>query len=91
MTLKEFIGFDPNHTKNVGETYQEHGMWCLKAFLKLQLVSWVGLMHGIFPFLFADTPDKLITPWVKKFIVRRGLTGQEEARPMDLKDAGYYD
>ena len=83
MTLKEFIGFDPNHTKNVGETYREHGMWCLKAFVKLQAVAWVGLMHGIFPFLFADTPDKMIAPWVAKFIRRRERTGQQRARPLE--------
>lgn len=81
MTLKEFIGFDWNHTKNVGETYFEHFKWCLKAFLHLQAVAWVGILHGIFPFLFADTPDKMVLPWVEKFRARRIKTGQAERRP----------
>jgi hypothetical protein len=82
MNLKEFIGFDPNHLENVNETYREHGMWCLKAFFKLQSVAWVGLMHGIFPFLFAETPDKMVAPWVRRFIDRRERTGQAARREL---------
>lgn len=81
MTLKEFIGFDWNHTKNVNETYWEHLGWCIKAFFHLGSVAIVGLLHGIFPFLFADTPDKMILPWVEKFRARRKRTGQAEKRP----------
>ena len=43
------------HPRLVGETYLEH-MWCAcKFFIKLQLLSFVALVHAIFPFMFEFT------------------------------------
>ena len=44
-----------NHPNKVNETYLEH-MWCAcKFFIKLQLLSYVALVHAVFPFLFEFT------------------------------------
>ena len=43
------------HPNSVNETYLEH-MWCaVKFFIKLQLLSFVALVHSVFPFLFEYT------------------------------------
>ena len=43
------------HPHSVNETYLEH-MWCaVKFFIKLQLLSFVALVHSVFPFLFEFT------------------------------------
>ncbi len=43
------------HPNSVNETYLEH-MWCAcKFFIKLQLLSYVALVHSVFPFLFEFT------------------------------------
>lgn len=81
MKLKEFIGYRPTHCKDVGETYFEHLWWTIRAFVWLTAVAIIGLIHGIFPFIFADTPDRLILPWVEKFRARRVRTGQAARRP----------
>ena len=81
MTFKEFIGWNPKHLSQVGETYWQHLWWTVKSFFHLVFVATVGLVHGILPFIFADTPDRLALPWVKKFRARRQLTGQADIRP----------
>ena len=44
-----------DHPSKVDETYFEH-MWCAcKFFIKLQLLSFVALVHSVFPFLFEFT------------------------------------
>ena len=44
-----------NHPNSVDETYLEH-MWCaVKFFIKLQLLSFVALVHSVFPFWFKYT------------------------------------
>ena len=48
------------HPKEVNETYLEH-MWCaLKFSVTLYYLSYIALVHSIFPFLFTTTAsDKL--------------------------------
>ena len=44
-----------DHPSKVDETYLEH-MWCaVKFFIKLQLLSFVALIHAVFPFWFEFT------------------------------------
>ena len=44
-----------DHPSKVDETYLEH-MWCACTFfVKLQLLSFIALVHSIFPFLFEFT------------------------------------
>ena len=46
------------HPFSVNETYLEH-MWCaVKFFIKLQLLSFVALVHSVFPFLFEYTASR---------------------------------
>ena len=46
------------HPSSVNETYFEH-MWCAcKFFIKLQLLSFVALIHSVFPFLFEFTASR---------------------------------
>lgn len=79
---KDFIGFDTSHLSNVNETYWQHLWWTIKAFAHLSSVAIVGLLHGVFPFLFADVPDRMILPWVRAFLARREKTGQAEKREL---------
>jgi len=41
----------------------------------------LAIIHGIFPFLLADIPDKVMINYVKNFKLRRVVTGQEERNP----------
>ena len=44
-----------DHPSKVNETYLEH-MWCaFKFFIKLQFLSFIALIHAIFPFVFKFT------------------------------------
>ena len=64
------------HPSLVNETYLEH-MWCaVKFFIKLQLLSFVALIHSVFPFLFEFTASN----GVKK------LNNCLQSRKNDIKD-----
>ena len=43
------------HPKSVNETYFEHMCCAVKFFIKLQLLSFVALVHSVFPFWFEFT------------------------------------
>ena len=44
-----------DHPNKVDETYLEH-MWCaFKFFIKLQFLSFIALIHAVFPFWFEFT------------------------------------
>ena len=73
------IDFD--HTKKVGETYWEHAKWSLSAGLFFLLMVPIAIIHGIFPFLLAGVPDKMMLNWLRKFRERRTRTGQAEEFP----------
>ena len=43
------------HPKSVDETYLQH-MWCaIKFSIKLNYLSYIALVHSVFPFLFKTT------------------------------------
>ena len=44
-----------DHPSKVDETYFEHMLCACKFFIKLQLLSFVALIHSVFPFLFEFT------------------------------------
>ena len=41
-------------------------------------------MHGVFPFLLANVPDKVMAKYLANFKARRVNTGQEERNPLDV-------
>ena len=82
VNFKKLIGWDTKHLSNVGETYWQHLFWTIRAFVHLSSVAVVGLLHGIFPFLFADVPDRMVLPWVRAFLARREKTGQAAIRKL---------
>ena len=46
------------HPKEVNETYLQH-MWCaLKFSITLYYLSYIALVHAIFPFLFKTTASE---------------------------------
>ena len=58
--MKVFFIYNPftKHPKSVGETYLQH-MWCaLKFSVKLYYLSYIALIHSIFPFLFEYTASR---------------------------------
>ena len=86
MTIRELIGWNPKHLGIVNESYLQHLKWTVRSFFHLITVAVVGLIHGLIPVLFADTPDRLALPWVRAFLARRKLTGQEVLRPLEEKE-----
>ena len=82
-SLKELIGWNPNHLEEVNETYLQHLWWTVKTAGWLGIVIIVGLIHGLIPALLADVPDRLVSPWVTRFLARRERTGQAVKRPLE--------
>jgi len=48
-----------NHLKNVEESYFAHLYFAIWAGILLTSIGLVSIIHGIFPFLFSRTPDKM--------------------------------
>jgi len=72
---------DFKHTKTVGETYWQHLSWCIYATGVFVVMIVLSIVHGIFPFLLANLPDRVLTDFVNKFRARRQRTGQAERYP----------
>lgn len=70
-----------DHLSNVGESYWQHLKWCAYSTVIFLIMTVLAIVHGIFPFLLANIPDKVMIHYVKKFKTRRVLTGQEERNP----------
>jgi ABC-type long-subunit fatty acid transport system fused permease/ATPase subunit len=51
--------FDFNHLKNVKSNYFKHFYYAMYFNLLALLVFITGIIHAIFPFVFAFTPYKL--------------------------------
>lgn len=75
----KFIDF--NHTKNVGETYWQHLSWTLYATMIFVIMIPIAVIHGLFPFLLANVPDRIMVRFYNKFRSRRVATGQAERYP----------
>lgn len=69
------------HLKSVKETYWQHLYWCLYSTSVFIVMIPVALVHGIFPFLFANVPDRIMLKYLKAFKNRRIITGQEQRQP----------
>jgi len=72
---------DVYHLSNVGESYWQHLKWCAYSTVIFSIMLVLAIIHGIFPFLLADIPDKVMINYVKNFKLRRVVTGQEERNP----------
>jgi hypothetical protein len=70
-----------NHLTRVGETYWQHLSWCLYSTVVFAVLIPIALIHGVFPFLLANVPDRIMTEYVRRFRARRVRTGQEESNP----------
>jgi hypothetical protein len=70
-----------NHLTRVGETYWQHLSWCLYSAVVFAVLIPIALIHGVFPFLLANVPDRIMTEYVRQFRARRVRTGQEESNP----------
>jgi hypothetical protein len=69
---------DIKHLSQVGETYWQHLSWCLYSTLVFVVMIPLAILHGLFPFLFANVPDKIMISYLQNFKNRRIKTGQEE-------------
>jgi hypothetical protein len=72
---------DFKHLSTVGETYWQHLNWCLYSTLVFIVMIPLAFLHGLFPFLFSNLPDKVMISYLRNFKNRRINTGQEERRP----------
>lgn len=73
--------FTFSHLSDVGETYNQHLSWCLYSTYIYLIMIPIALIHGIFPFLLANLPDRIMHGYMQKFKARRALTGQAENLP----------
>lgn len=69
------------HLLQVNETYWQHLNWCLYSVFIFIIMIPLALIHGIFPFLFSNLPDKVMISYLRNFKKRRIQTGQEERTP----------
>lgn len=72
---------DFRHLKVVGESYWQHLSWCMYASSVFVLMIILSVIHGLFPFLLANTPDKVLVNFINKFRERRERTGQAQRYP----------
>lgn len=73
--------FDFSHLNTVGETYWQHLRWCLYSTGVFVVMIFLAVAHGIFPFLFANLPDRVMISYLRNFRKRRYETGQAERLP----------
>lgn len=69
---------DLKHLSTVGETYWQHLRWCLYSVYIYMIMIPIALIHGLFPFLLANVPDKIMADYFAKFKARRTMTGQAD-------------
>lgn len=75
----KIIDFD--HLRNVNESYLQHLKWCLYSTYIFFIMIFLALVHGFFPFLLSNVPDRVMISYLRKFKERRISTGQEERLP----------
>ena len=73
-----------NHLSTVGESYWQHLWWCLYSTFIFIIMIPLAIIHGFFPFLLANVPDKVMAKYLANFKARRVNTGQEERNPLDV-------
>lgn len=69
---------DLKHLSTVGETYWQHLQWCLYSTWIFLIMIPIALIHGFFPFLLANVPDKIMADYLANFKKRRTVTGQAD-------------
>ncbi len=69
---------DFKHLSTVGESYTQHLQWCLYSVYIYIIMIPIALIHGLFPFLLANVPDKIMAGYFAKFKERRIRTGQAD-------------
>jgi len=72
---------DFSHLKTVGETYWQHFSWCVYAVATFVYMIVLSTIHGIFPFLIPNYPDRVMVRFLEKFKSRRVRTGQADRLP----------
>jgi hypothetical protein len=72
---------DFNHLTIVDESYWQHLKWCLYSTYVFFIMIFLALIHGFFPFLLSNVPDRVMITYLRKFKERRVDTGQEERLP----------
>jgi hypothetical protein len=77
---------DFNHTKAVGETYLQHLWWCIYATMFYMIMIVLSVIHGFFPFLLPNVPDRMLVNFINKFRERRTRTGQAAAYPERVRE-----
>jgi len=70
-----------SHLKEVGETYWQHLSWCLYSIWTFGILIPIAFIHGLFPFLLSNVPDRILVDYNRKFKERRERTGQSERYP----------
>lgn len=59
------------HPQEVGESYLRHGFFAFCMALKMIGISFIWIIHGLFPFLFTCTATQIIINMAEKFSQRR--------------------
>ena len=72
------------HLSIVEESYWQHLWWCLYSTYIFIIMIPLALIHGFFPFLLANVPDKVLARYLSNFKARRVRTGQEANNPIDV-------
>ena len=67
---------DLKHLEKVNESWWTHFKWAYGSVLVFIVLVALALVHGIFPFLLANWPDRLLNWYIVKFQDRRVRTGQ---------------
>jgi len=68
--------FDLKHLEKVSESWWTHFKWAYGSILVFIIMIFLALIHGLFPFLLANWPDRLLNWYIAKFQDRRVRTGQ---------------
>ena len=74
---------DLKHLPTVGETYWQHLHWCLYSTLIFIIMIPIALIHGFFPIVLANLPDRIMADYLRNFKKRRVATGQAEKYPVE--------
>jgi hypothetical protein len=70
---------DMKHLEKVNESWWTHFKWAYGSILVFVVLIVLALVHGLFPFLLASWPDRLLNWYLIKFQERRVRTGQNVA------------
>jgi len=55
ISLKLVMIFDFNHLKKANVNFASHGVRVIKVSIILIVLGMIGIIHGLFPFIFVDT------------------------------------